>query len=366
MNVPLQSRKDQYYLLSNQLTQLGSKQLAGLLGDNAPSRGWGATHTIKQGQSKVFIKRIPVTQLEYENLFSTENLYGMPTFYNYGVGSAGFGAFRELAAHVKTTNWVLDGALPNFPLMYHYRIVPFTGQRAELDTERHEGYVKYWNNDANIDRYIRDRSTASYELIIFLEHFPDILHHWLAKNIGGSETIIQEMQKTIAFMREQGMLHFDAHFGNILVREGIPYLTDFGLVLDKSFALSTAEKAFFRRHIDYDDAEFLLCLGSYTNALYRNLSPGAKAKVMRKYGISEDIEYGDLVSLLLENIDEIHKIHASRLIKLDDYYVAEIMKHRDLIKAMRQFYREMRAKHKKNASYPQAIIHRSRNEAGLR
>tara|TARA_E500000331_G_scaffold355531_1_gene411250 strand:- start:1908 stop:2102 length:195 start_codon:yes stop_codon:yes gene_type:complete len=39
------------------------------------------------------------------------------------VGSAGFGVFREVFSHTKTTNWVLLGECTAFPLMHHHRIV---------------------------------------------------------------------------------------------------------------------------------------------------------------------------------------------------------------------------------------------------
>jgi hypothetical protein len=41
-----------------------------------------------------------------------------------GVGSAGFGAWRELATHIMTTNWVITGESVNYPMMYHRRILP--------------------------------------------------------------------------------------------------------------------------------------------------------------------------------------------------------------------------------------------------
>ncbi|MEV0335229.1 hypothetical protein [Nocardia sp. NPDC050717] len=45
-------------------------------------------------------------------------------FCHYGVGGPAFGAWRELAAHVMTTNWVLTGEFAGFPVMYHWRILP--------------------------------------------------------------------------------------------------------------------------------------------------------------------------------------------------------------------------------------------------
>jgi hypothetical protein len=60
-----------------------------------------------------------VTDTKFDNFFSTKNLYSLPTYYNCGVGSAGFGVFRELVAHIKTTN--LDSQIETFPFTLVYR-----------------------------------------------------------------------------------------------------------------------------------------------------------------------------------------------------------------------------------------------------
>jgi hypothetical protein len=350
----LEARRAQYFDVSNRLAHIDRNGMSDLLGEIGPAHGWGRTHTIKVGASKVFVKRIPVTDMEYENLFSTENLYQLPTFYNYGVGSAGFGAFRELVAHIKTTNWVLDGSIANFPLMYHYRIVPFAGTRKELDPERHAGYIRYWNGDANIDRYIRARNAAPYEILIFLEHFPYVLEPWLGKNQHRVAPLVREMRQAIAFLRERGILHFDAHLHNIVVdEEGTPYLTDFGLVLDKGFTLDPAQKAFFGKHLDYDDAEFLVCITSYLFSLYRQLRPAAKSKLMRRYSFSEETGYYDVVPILLNNVET---LQAERLLKLDDNYVAEVIRYRSLARLMDSFFSRLQKSNQKDALYPRHKI----------
>ena len=56
-------------------------------------------------------------------MFDTSNLYNLPTYYNYPIGSAGINCFRELMMHIKTTKWVLEGKMDNFIMMYHYRII---------------------------------------------------------------------------------------------------------------------------------------------------------------------------------------------------------------------------------------------------
>src|SRR5258708_8664917 len=87
-------------------------------------------------------------------------------------------------AHVKTTNWVLDGQIETFPLMYHYRVIPFSGKRAEVDHERHKRYVEYWGGNENIGRYILARSGANHELGLFLGYVPPGLRSWPPENPG--------------------------------------------------------------------------------------------------------------------------------------------------------------------------------------
>ncbi len=105
-------------------------------------------------------------------MFSTANIYRLPTYYNYGVGSYGFGVFREIVAHIKTTNWVLDGSIEYFPLLYHWRIVPRARSNNPIDEDRHKEHIRYWNSSKRIDQFIRDWAAAQYEAILFLEHIP--------------------------------------------------------------------------------------------------------------------------------------------------------------------------------------------------
>jgi hypothetical protein len=356
-NMDLDSRRRRYFALSSRLVLIDAAELRSLLGEAGPARGWGATHTMTVDGVDVFVKRVPVTDRELENPFTTANVYDMPTFYNYGVGSAGFGAFREIVAHIRTTNWVLAGEEAGFPLLYHHRIVPLSTPRPPLDEERHRGYVAYWNDDANIGRYLRERADARHEVILFLEHFPHVLDRWLLDNLHRSDVLVREMRRTLAFLREHGVLHFDAHFANILVDDGgIPYLTDYGLVLDRSYGLTDTEQEFFRRHLDYDDAEFLMCLGGYLGAVHGGMSADAKEILKKRYGFTEETSYPEFVSVLLLDIET---IHAQDLIPLPEEYVSEVRKHRGVMLAMGRFFAGLRRTPKKDTPYPEAEIRRA-------
>ena len=113
------------------LVGLDDESLAGLLqGMIAGKEGFGGRTTqLAVGEVQVFCKLIPLTILEAkpENYQSTANLFQLPTYYQYGIGSIGFGAWRELAAHVLASDWVASGKHEQFPLTHHWRIVQIPG-----------------------------------------------------------------------------------------------------------------------------------------------------------------------------------------------------------------------------------------------
>lgn len=337
----IELRRKRYFKLSSQIAQLDNAQLLSLFGNsesNESSTGWGMNHVIVLGQFKVFVKRVPVTNIEYDNLFSTRNLYDLPTSYSYGISSTGFGVFRELVTHIKTTNWVLEGEIANFPLMYHYRMIPFSGRRADVDLER-------WGNNANVRSYVLDRATANHELVLFLEYIPHILETWLRENPNKLQKPLNDLRTTIDFLRTKGIIHFDAHFRNILTDGQQTYLTDFGLVLDKSFMLTKDEESFFEQNTFYDYGEVLRNLGHLIRSPYDSCSEDEKRRIMKKYGIKEGSKLYEVGAILLDNIEQ---IQADGDMNLDEFYVASIVKYRSIITLMQDFFSNMWGNEKKD------------------
>ena len=62
----------------------------------------------------------------------------------------------------------------------------------------------------------------------------------------------EELHAGVSFMNEHGLLHFDAHFENILTDGERLYFTDYGLAMSSAFELSQSEAEFFDRHQSYD------------------------------------------------------------------------------------------------------------------
>jgi hypothetical protein len=358
----LQRRRALYFQLSSHIAQIDNTQLRSLFDNSTAHTGWGRHHTLAMGQSKVFVKRVPVTNIEYDNLFSTKNLYDLPMYYHYGIGSAGFGVFRELVIHIKTTNWVLAGAITTFPLMYHYRIIPFSGVRADVDLERHKGYVEYWGNDANVGRYLLDRANANYEMVLFLEHIPYTVATWLREHPRKIHNVITEMRATITFLRNHGILHLDPHFFNILTDGKRSYLTDFGLALDKSFALTPAEQLFYKQNTYYDYGELSWGLGCHLVEMYWNLPDAARSRIAERIGLSQKARFEEQMSTLLGKIEE---IHADRMMKLEERLVASLIKYRSLILLMNDFYSDLKKNNKKDTRFKHTKLQRLLKETGF-
>lgn len=352
----MKDRISKHFKLNSKISSLSDKDIHDLLKNNKVGDGWGTNHNVKVAGNKVFVKSVPVTDLELKNNFDTKNNYNMPMYYNYGVGSAGFGVFRELNLHIKTTNWVLSGKFESFPLMYHYRILKKKNSPKKLSLKKikaHNSYIKYWNNSKRIDRYILDRKQSEYEVVIFLEYIPYVLRDWMKPNINRINEVSKKIFKIIEFLKSNGIIHFDTHFGNTLTDGKNIYLTDFGLGLDKKFNLNSKEITFYKQHRNYD---YMLSIGAFSDILessWHDLSLDSKKMLEERYGIRKETSHFDKVNLLLINLDDVKK-----LMKLSNSYVKFIEKHKSIIVLRNDFLQGMRRDNKKREIYPAGKLNR--------
>ncbi|MGW4493108.1 protein kinase family protein [Streptomyces sp. NPDC004376] len=255
--------------VSTSLALCGDRRLRELVEGATPvgSGIGGATVRVDVDGTPVFVKQVPLTELERrpENLHSTANLFAVPSFCQYGIGSIGSpgcGAWRELAVHTMTTNWVLAGDYEGFPLMYHWRVLPGPVRPLPEELADVEQAVAYWGGRSGVRRRIEalQRSTAS--LVLFLEYIPHNLHDWLGVQFAAGDDaagracalVDHELQAGTSFMSARGLLHFDAHFKNILTDGHRLYFADYGLALSSRFDLSPDEADFHHRHRDHDRA----------------------------------------------------------------------------------------------------------------
>ncbi|KOX11526.1 hypothetical protein [Streptomyces sp. NRRL B-3648] len=255
-----------YGTVATHLSLLSDRRLSEVVAAAAPigSGMGGRSAELDIDGTRVFVKRVPLTDTELrpENQRSTANLFGLPLFYQYGVGSAGFGAWRELAVHVMTTNWVLGNEYEGFPLLYHWRVLPDSPPKGFADEFGGiDGAVAHWEGSSAVRERLRAISRSSSSLVLFLEHVPQTLGDWLhdhrTTSPGGRDGspypwVEEALSRGTAFMNSHGLVHFDAHFANVLTDGRLLYFADFGLALSSRFELSATEAEFFVDHLVYD------------------------------------------------------------------------------------------------------------------
>ncbi|MEU7908843.1 serine/threonine protein phosphatase [Actinoplanes sp. NPDC049118] len=248
--------------LSERLAALRDSEVAELLaGATSSTAGIGGTTlTVQVDGLPVFVKSVPLTDLERraENVGSTANLFRLPVFYQYGIGSTGFGAWREVAVHAMTTRWVLEDRFEGFPLLHHWRVLP--QQPRPMRNSELERWVTHWDGAEEVRGRLQAISAASAAVVLFMEHIPYTVDGWLTmRTAAGGEAaesayafVDDALRTGVNFLESQGLLHFDAHFRNLLTDGRRLYFADFGLAVHARFDLSAEEAAFVRRHRSYD------------------------------------------------------------------------------------------------------------------
>ncbi|SDM07051.1 protein kinase family protein [Nonomuraea jiangxiensis] len=208
--------------VSTAMARYDDRKLAELLEREAVPLGTGiggASARLEVGGTLVFVKRVPLTEPELRHPHSTANLFGMPPFCQYGIGSPGFGAWRELAAHT----------------MYQW-----------LDERVSAG-------DA-------DRACALAD---------------------------QRLREAVSFMNKGGLLHFDAHFENILTDGHRFYLTDFGQAVSTRFDLSEEEQAFYHRHLTFDRTYTLTYLVNWLAGAFHGVNWQGRRELVRQWAAGQ-------------------------------------------------------------------------------
>ncbi|MFE7314433.1 protein kinase family protein [Streptomyces sp. NPDC057555] len=299
------ARRSTYATVGTRLSLLSDRRLRDAVAA-APSLGSGiggrAAEMDVEG-ARVFVKRVPLTDLELrpEHLRSTANLFDLPLSYQYGIGSAGFGAWRELAAHLLTTGWVLTGAHTGFPLLYHWRVLPDDPPQGFADAFGGiDGAVAHWEGAPAVRRRLEAIGRAPASLVLFLEHVPQSLAVWLADARTATDPAsepgahfswaAEEVAQGADFLSSRGLVHFDTHFANLLTDGRQVYFADFGLALSRDFALSPQEADFLTDHLVYDRCYVLwhllrhhvlpdLCEGSTPEAFLRAWTTGHRPEV---------------------------------------------------------------------------------------
>lgn len=252
----LLARRSRHDRVAASLAACADGELAALV-RAAPLHGvgvGGGTSILDVGGVPVFVKRVPITDLELAHPHSTANLFDLPVRWQYGMyrlAGPGFGAWRELAANQRVTEGVLAGDAESFPLLYHWRVLPGRPPVAVEHLDIDAVVAQFGGNQAVRARF-KALAGATASLVLFLEYVPDGLSRWLSDPAGRASTVERQLFEMVAFLRRRQLLHLDGHFGNIRADDDRLYLVDFGLATSPRFDLSDAEHDFVARNAGHD------------------------------------------------------------------------------------------------------------------
>jgi hypothetical protein len=248
------SRTELHAEVSAALARLTDDEIGELLAEGTPlgTGIGGVTVLIQVAGTTVFVKRVPLTALENARPTSTANLFDLPTFLQYGVGSPGFSAWRELSAHEATTASMLEGSPACFPLLYHSRILP----RVPAAVEDLNESDPRWRGLPSVRARVRALEQATSSLALFLEYAPVTFPRWLGEHPFEEAIPLAErgLLSAAQALADSGLVHLDAHPYNLVCDGDRLLLTDFGLVTSAQFDLDEAERLFVQRHALHDRA----------------------------------------------------------------------------------------------------------------
>ena len=325
--------------LRENLQALSDDDLRGLVGD-APSQGsWGWSGTADLDGTKVFVKRIPVTDVEVAAWPSTRNHFGLPLDYQYGVGSAGFGAAREAHVHRAVTDWVLEGRTDAFPVLHHARLLPRRGDPWKIPRGRND-YLAMWGGDPAIAAFMDARTAATHDLWLVAEHLPHTLDDWFVDHQDRVDGVLHELFGAAELLREAGVVHFDAHFGNIVVdADGERFcLSDFGLALSAGAELADDERDFVGGHLHYDVGEIIFSLANLLGGMYRRLSDEQQDHALGLCGLTRAVHRHTVGAALMGNA---RRLADEDVLDLHPAYVAALERFEPVVDHMLGFYSQL-------------------------
>lgn len=316
-------RRSRHYHVAARLDALRDDELAAQV-QSAPTVGAG----VGGGCSKVdvdgvpvFVKRIPLTELELADPHGTANIFDLPLACQYGMyrlAGPGFGAWRELAANLSVTKGVLAGETESFALLHHWRVLP---GRPPVAVEHVDigAVVAQFGDSPTVQARFEALMNAASSLVLFFEHLPNGLSRWLIDPIGRATTVERQLFEAVAFLRRREILHLDGHFGNIRADEDRHYLVDFGLATSPRFRLSEAEREFAACNVNHDaDYASMRLVNWLATSVCQAPAPtdgnaDARNRFVRKCAT------GDIPSGLPAHVVEIITRHAPAATRMNDF-----------------------------------------------
>lgn len=201
--------------------------------------------------------------------------------------------------------------------------------------------------DANIKKYLIERLNPRYKLTLCLEYFEFTLNQWLTDDPERISLYLDQMIKVCNFLKENQIIHFDAHIHNILTDGKTMYLTDFGLVLDKQYLSEEKELDFFEKNRYIDYAHVIANIYEY---LFNKIFDQNLESIGIKEGHMRDTMESNL-KIIFDNLEKLTKYFNCN----PGYYVS-LKKFQNIAFLFNSFMYKLRFNEKKDNVFPNEEI----------
>jgi hypothetical protein len=162
------------------------------------------------------------------------------------------------------TSAVAEGKSEAFPMLYHWRILEEPLDSSDLDAIVEE-VAELWQGSHEVRSRLDAVATAPATVLLFFEFIPTALLDWLDRQVelgvdptnAALEMVEAGLLEIADDLRSAGLLHFDAHFGNMRTDGRRVFLTDFGLASSPQFQLTSSERQFIADNATHDRCHML-------------------------------------------------------------------------------------------------------------
>jgi len=172
-----------------------------------------------------------------------------------------------------------------------------------------------------MDSYLADRADSTHDLVMVFEHLSHNAADWIIAHPGDARWLLDQAWTVIKFIQGHRIVHFDGDLFNFVTDGTIVMLADHGLVMDPTFDLNAAERAFLDANQHFDEGNLLLSFGHQVFWMYRALPDAARHLIDVRVELDGRSFEADTTKLPIgESILDLLSRHDAAIVFMHEFY----------------------------------------------